>query len=160
MFKFYGSLSNNILKQSAKKQNKFIMILFSIVDFIALCISMIFIFVDYSYFPELISITSLLIIISIALVLCPPKSIIYKLPKLIIFNLEDDSITQEIEQVNNKPHFRKISNIKAIHDYGEYYFITFKKDISDNLVCQKNLLSIGTIKEFESYFKEKIVKHF
>lgn len=44
-------------------------------------------------------------------------------------------------------------------DCGEVYYIIFKfGDITNSWVCQKSNIISGTIEEFESLFKDKIVK--
>ena len=51
----------------------------------------------------------------------------------------------------------KIKSVKKIIDYGDFYFIAFSPflPISD-IVCQKDLLSKGSLDEFEKIFHEKI----
>lgn len=51
----------------------------------------------------------------------------------------------------------KLSSVKKVVDYGEFYFVVFTKfsPIPD-IVCQKSLLSIGTLEEFNELFKEKL----
>lgn len=55
--------------------------------------------------------------------------------------------------------YRFVSNVKIVRDYGDYYDIIFKfGKISDFFVCQKDLLSCGTLTEFEKVFKGKLVR--
>lgn len=51
----------------------------------------------------------------------------------------------------------KISNVKKIVDYGDSYGIIFYHQII-NIFCQKDLLTEGTIEEFEELFEGKIIK--
>lgn len=157
MFEFYGKLSDEVLKKSSKQQNKFISILFFIISLLSIGIGVFFLIFDVSIFLKLLPATLLFIIITIALFLCPPKSAIYKFPRKIIFNFQENIIKQEIEQLNSKPYIRKLSDIKTIYNFKDYYFITFKKDISDNLVCQKDLLVLGSLQHFENLFEDKII---
>ena len=53
--------------------------------------------------------------------------------------------------------YRNISNAKALNDYGEFYEICFNGK-KEKFLCQKNLLTKGTIKEFEALFEGKIVR--
>lgn len=54
---------------------------------------------------------------------------------------------------------RLISEAKSLQDFGEFYVIRFPfGKISDKFVCQKSLLSKGTIQEFETLFAGKIEK--
>ena len=52
-----------------------------------------------------------------------------------------------------------ISDVKEVIDHGEYYELTFPfGKLSDKFICQKALLSQGTLEKFEALFKGKIVK--
>ena len=59
----------------------------------------------------------------------------------------------------NFKYTNELSNIKKVLDYGEWYCFSFKYTYRNpTFVCQKDLLTEGTIEEFESLFKDKIVK--
>ncbi len=66
----------------------------------------------------------------------------------------------EIEAISEKTTISKpISKIKAVNDYGEFYEIVFPSVyITAVCVCQKNLLSKGSIEEFEALFNGMIVR--
>ena len=56
---------------------------------------------------------------------------------------------------------RGVGLVKTAYDYGEFYFLSFpmgKK--SCNFVCQKDLLTQGTLEEFEKLFDGKIVRKY
>ena len=54
----------------------------------------------------------------------------------------------------------KIKSIKKVTDYGEFYFIEFSKFLAvEDIVCQKNLLTKGTLEEFEALFEDKLVRN-
>lgn len=54
---------------------------------------------------------------------------------------------------------RNISDVKVVRDYGDFYdIISYFGKGSDFFVCQKSLLSCGTLKEFERFFKGKLVR--
>ena len=51
----------------------------------------------------------------------------------------------------------KLSSVKKVVNCGEFYFVIFTKFLPiPDMVCQKNLLSIGTLEEFEILFKDKL----
>ena len=56
---------------------------------------------------------------------------------------------------------RLISAATKVFDYGSFYYISFPMgQKSDKFVCQKNLLTQGTLEEFEVLFEGKItIKH-
>lgn len=63
-----------------------------------------------------------------------------------------------LECLNYKT-YRKISNVKKVLDYGDWYQIIFKfPHKSFRFLCQKNLITEGTIEDFETLFKGKIVR--
>ena len=54
---------------------------------------------------------------------------------------------------------KKISDVKIVRDYGEFYELVFPfGKISEKYICQKDLLTKGTIEEFEQLFGEKLIK--
>ena len=70
------------------------------------------------------------------------------------------SITEEDMYCESK-HFKiykGTAEVTKIIDAGDYYMIYFGKYIAANFTCQKNLLTEGTIEEFEAIFEGKIVK--
>jgi adenylate cyclase class IV len=62
------------------------------------------------------------------------------------------SLFNEINQCLSKDN---LSLIKKIVDEGIYYAVLIK---NQKLVCEKSLLTEGTIGEFEAKFKDKIIK--
>lgn len=56
-------------------------------------------------------------------------------------------------------HIRKIGDIKVIEDNGDHYRILFKSGkTSSYFICQKDLITQGSIEEFEEKFSDKIVR--
>ena len=52
-----------------------------------------------------------------------------------------------------------ISDVKLVRNFDEFYEIVFPMGkISTKYICQKNLLSKGTLEEFEELFAEKLVQ--
>ena len=90
----------------------------------------------------------------------PPKKIIlrFRLSPHIVITEEDLSL--ELWKNGGKVwRTRKLSRVKKVLDCGEVYYIIFKfGDITNSWVCQKSNIISGTIEEFESLFKDKIVK--
>lgn len=53
----------------------------------------------------------------------------------------------------------RITDVKEVQDYGEFYYIVFPcRFITSIFVCQKELLSSGTIEDFEALFEGKIMR--
>ena len=54
---------------------------------------------------------------------------------------------------------RCLEFVREVTDYGEFYDISFQFGHYSNLfVCQKELISEGTLYDFELLFKEKLIK--
>ena len=54
---------------------------------------------------------------------------------------------------------RLICDAKELRDFGEFYEIVFPfGKFSEKFICQKNLLTKGTLEQFESLFSNKIVR--
>lgn len=83
-----------------------------------------------------------------------PKSYTLILPSKVI--IEDGLISAE----NSKFHIcRKIDDIKWIIDRGDWYQIKFYFPHNNSRFrCQKNLLSKGSIDDFERMFEGKVVR--
>lgn len=72
------------------------------------------------------------------------------------FYIEEDIISCDI---GGQSESIFLEDIKEIHDYGEFYSFMFTNgQYTPHFICQKDLLSKGTIEEFESLFKGKIIK--
>lgn len=54
---------------------------------------------------------------------------------------------------------RSIDQIKCVIDYGEWYKIIFRfPNKSQRFICQKDLITQGTIEDFENLFADKIIR--
>lgn len=76
-------------------------------------------------------------------------------------NLKKVSIKDgEIKAISEKNSVcNNLSKVKEVRDYGEFYDIVFPSIYFISIyVCQKDLLSTGTLEEFELLFGEKIVR--
>ena len=52
-----------------------------------------------------------------------------------------------------------IDDAKIVYDRGEFYDIVFRiGNYSEKFICQKNLLSKGSLEEFEELFGDKLIK--
>ena len=72
--------------------------------------------------------------------------------------IEEGTITVINIHQNNFKNVKPISKIKKVIDYGDYYILNSNKwDISNGIVCQKDLIIKGSISEFEQMFNGKIV---
>ena len=57
--------------------------------------------------------------------------------------------------------YKLIEDASRVIDYGDFYYIVFPfGKISDKFICQKDLLTQGTLEEFEALFDGKIERKF
>lgn len=54
----------------------------------------------------------------------------------------------------------EMKNVKKVIDYGDYYEFVFHVKSGKYYFCQKNLLSKGTLQDFETMFQNVIVKKY
>lgn len=71
--------------------------------------------------------------------------------------IEDTYIAYETSE--NNMEF-DISKIKQVVDYGDFYYVVFYTGMLFVIgaMCQKNLLTKGTLEEFETLFEDKLVR--
>ena len=54
---------------------------------------------------------------------------------------------------------KSIDRVKSVIDYGEWYKIIFRfPNKSQRFICQKDLITQGTIEDFENRFADKIIR--
>ena len=159
MIVFYGKLSEKTIDKVSRYENfnnfKFFLI-FSILSILITVLVAIF---DFSSFYYFLSLSILMLVINILLLVVPTKTIVVRLPRKI--TIDNQFITQSIEGLRKeiKPKIKKISMVKSVLDMKEYYCITFKRDMTDFIVCEKSLLINGSTQEFEKLFEGKIVRN-
>lgn len=156
MFKFYGKMTEKCINDTARTQNKNFALIFSIFVLLMTVVTVMAGVFQWEAFISFLGMTIWLAILNILLIFVPHKSLVFRVPRIII--IENGIITITLEEVRNKPKIRKIEKIKKIIDEGDWYFITFKWDITDTIVIQKDWIQEGTIEEFEEFFKDKIVR--
>ena len=80
------------------------------------------------------------------------------LNRKVFIDLEEQVVVQV---VNNEERFHLLDTVEKVFDYGEYYWISFRRGDKDvDFIIQKNLLTTGTLEEFEALFDGKIERKF
>lgn len=75
-------------------------------------------------------------------------------PKTI--RIEEDILTCVADQYEES---KMLSDVKCVYDRGAYYEIVFPfGKLSEKFICQKDLLSKGSLSEFEALFKDILVR--
>ncbi|MBQ2793112.1 MAG: hypothetical protein IJF05_00255 [Clostridia bacterium] len=97
-----------------------------------------------------------LFLIPISIVLLNPffQSDNMKKPFTVKITIESKELVYEHENLYNSYN---ISDVEDVIEYSEFYHILFN-NFNKNFVCQKDLLTKGTIEDFEALFEEKITR--
>lgn len=156
MIEFKGYLTGKSQKffcnQIVKLQQKLI-ILTLIPGFVILTIVFYVVFDVIALYPEVIISEIILLALALLLPKIQTKKEKEKITPQKIF-IDNDMIVSES---NATVETRFIKDVKEVRDYGEFYYFVFKA-YSYRFVCQKDLLTQGSIDEFETMFAEKIKK--
>lgn len=109
-----------------------------------------------SLFVDKIILLFLILYVAFIVLACIPH-------KKTINKLMPDSVTIEGDFIYIKNKMagvtRSIYDVKKVIDMGEWYYIIFNFPHKNLLfLCQKSLLNVGSLKEFEALFEEKIVR--
>ena len=155
MIEFNGKLTGNakeyLLQKQVALQTKVSMVLF-VVFGIPITLAAIF----ASYYMLLLFLIPLVLYFIFSTKKPSEKDQKIFMPKRIYIDLEEETIVHECEKMER---FHMIHDVKEVLDYGEWYHIIFVYESRDMyFVCQKDLLTQGTIEEFEALFEGKITR--
>ena len=153
MIEFTGQISGQckkfILKRQVRNQ--------TIASAISCLLAAPFVIAMSVYIDKLFSIFFIPLFMLISFSLIKPSNKTQKtfLPIRVYIDLEEEIVVRVTE--NNKVDL-SLSSVKRIEDYGDWYYFVFNYDSRDPyFICQKELLSLGTIEEFERLFEGKII---
>ncbi len=156
MIEFAGYLSGEAEKHFWKKNKAFGMKIFLAAMIIALPIVLYWTFQLQHYI--VLGIYGIALVAAVPLMLLNPQS--KKDKKALTPNrifTDGESITCVTEKFTETKY---IGDEKLVCDYGEFYELVFPfGKVSHNFICQKILLTSGTLEDFEKLFEDKIVLH-
>ena len=145
MIEFKGKITGKALIYQANQYKK----IFSI----ALFISSLLVCLLYGLFDIIILVSFIIL----AIFLCPAKVFGFVLPNRVFIDLEDRTIVSESKE--GVETFRMIDDIVEVKDHGEFYSFKFNSIRNQyNFIAQKDLITQGTIEEFEMIFEEVLVR--
>lgn len=154
MIKFDGYLTGTsqkfFCKQIVKLQQKLI-IFTCIPALILLSIVFYLLFDIIAIYPEIVISEIILVALVVMLPKIQTKKEKEKITPQKIF-IDNDLIVSES---NAAVETRFIKDVKEVRDYNEFYYFVFNQ-YSYRFVCQKDLLTQGSIEEFEALFDGKI----
>lgn len=82
------------------------------------------------------------------------KEVFQRVPKSILIESGIIHLENDLQEISNA-----VENVKKVYDMGDWYHIIFyfpHKSIF--FICQKDLLTAGSLEEFEKIFEGKIVR--
>lgn len=150
MIEFKGEISEECLKYLHKKETNDGRILGSIMSSIAIIVVII---IACTWRIEAL-ILAIMPIVFFIMVYIPQKGIEDRAPKRI--SIEENLLVFESEKFSA---IREIEEVKAVIDLGDWYYISlYFPHKWGYYVCQKDLITQGTLEEFEALFEDKLVR--
>lgn len=156
MIEFNGYLNGAAEKHFWKKSRQFgrKMVVLSMSVFLAPVVYFTFRLHDWRILFAYIMIVGLIVLMTNL----PPrkKDKMGMLPKKITIEPEDGYMTCIADQYVESKY---VDDVDYVYDYGEYYDLMFPfGKYSEKFICQKDLLSKGSIEAFEDLFYGKIIQ--
>lgn len=160
MIEFNGEQSNECKLLIAREKSKKIGLLFTIINSIADIFILVFGILNNKLFISLL--TAIIFLLLAVLTFITPKKQVSNVKIDTKIVITSDTILMDYSTnfyANKKTLTRKISNIKKIIDFGICYCIIFKHgDITNSWICEKSLITKGSISNFEELFCKQIIK--
>lgn len=155
MIEFRGYLTGNALKHHQKRMRelgqKILIITF------LLFIPVIVVLASALKLWSLLAIYPVLCLFFLLITFIPKgkKELLRVIPSRIF--IEDECI---VRIAGGKEDFKLIADADRMIDHGEFYEVIFPVgNASPDFICQKTLLTQGTLNEFEALFEGKIVRN-
>ncbi len=154
MIEFNDELTNECKKYYDKLFAKIVLII-SVVISLIFIIPSIFLYFHNDLF--LIVIVVAIIFPFFVLISLKTKATSYTMPNLVQINDNNEFIIK----CKNLRYTKNINEIKCVYDYGKWYLFKVKNSLDvTRFVCQKDLIKVGNIEEFEKLFQGKIIKKY
>lgn len=158
MIEFYGELSDackiDCAKRRAKNTGTVFLIATILIGTIAITVGII----RDTWVYSLILTVFFLVVTIFAFIVPVNRTLNFKIPCRLI--IENDMISITALGGKNSMKTKPLKKVKKVIDVGEWYYFIFKYgNISNSWVCQKNLITKGTIEEFEKLFEGKIERN-
>ena len=158
MIEFNGIISEKCNSDRRNRVNKLTLLLFSICFLAGVVTTVILGVLHKSEFITILVCTVVLGIVTVLTALPLSKNRIEQIKKYTAVNTRITIENGIISFYNPISYISKpITKVKKVLDMGEWYYIIFKfGDISNSWICQKDLITKGTIEDFEKIFEGKI----
>lgn len=155
MIEFNGECSNKCAEFIIVLLKRLILIIIAIIA-IPLNIPTVYLTITYSKLCLLWFIIYIVLFLVIIFMKVPPSKYYKLVPSKVVIN-------EDIMSIENEEFYfsRKCCDVKVVIDYGEWYFIKFYfPHKCQHFICEKALITQGTIEEFEKMFEGKIKRKY
>jgi len=150
MIEFRGKVTS---KNAIKSQGRMLKAIFIISVAIAMLLMLILLGAAW-FFRTLILIMMPVVIIGITVI---PNKHIALLPERLLIDTEERTIVSQTKGMNET--FKMLDDTTKVEDHGDYYAFYFGNRVSGlGFIAQKDLITQGTIEEFEEIFEEVLVR--
>lgn len=150
MIEFKGKVTS---KDAIKTQGW--MLKTPIIIFSVIALLIMFILLGSQWFFRTLIIAMMPIVV-IGIIIIPNKLIAF-LPDKLTIDTNERTVVSEVKGLGEV--FKMLDDVTEVEDCGEYYAFHFGNRISGlGFIAQKDLITKGTIKEFEEIFKEVLVR--
>jgi hypothetical protein len=150
MIEFKGEITSKNAIDSQGRMLKKVLIICSI----AAMLFMLVLLGANSFFRILI--LTFIPITMIVMVIIPNKYMAF-LPERLFVDLDERTIVSQKSGTGET--FKMLDDVTKVEDFGDYYAFYFNNRVSGlGFVAQKDLITQGTIEEFEEIFKEVLVR--
>lgn len=150
MIEFKGKVTS---KNAIKSQGCMLKAIFIISVAIAMLLMLILLGAAW-FFRTLILIMMPVVIIGIIVI---PNKHIALLPERLFIDTDERTIISQIKGMNEA--FKALDDVTKVEDHGDYYAFYFGNRVSGlGFIAQKDLITQGTIEEFEEIFEEVLVR--
>ena len=155
MIIFSGVVSDEIQSKTFKKRQQYVFRVCAIGSVALIIISGIFWFIFWiESIKEWCLLSGILIVVALLQLWNPRKKLPFRWEYHITIDEEKIVVATPLWP---KPLEKPIKKIKKVLDYEDCYYVIYG-DMNNSIVCQKDLLTEGTIEEFEALFQGKIIR--
>lgn len=155
MVVFSGIVSEEIQTKTVNKRQQYVFRVCAIGSVALIIISGIFWFIFWiESIKEWCVLSGILIVVMLLQLWNPRKKLPFRWEYHI--TIDEEKIVQE-SPLWPKPVEKPIKKIKKVLDYEDCYYVIYG-DMNNSIVCQKDLLTEGSIEEFETLFQGKIIR--
>lgn len=165
MIEFSGRVSDKVQREILRKQSRFLGYSGGVVTLIGATISIFFGIYFYSNLLSVLIPTLGFAVLTVISFSMQSSKRIARFKWNLTITIKDSMVELKVHGLSIKQAngILPISKITRVIDGGEWYYLKTRFDqygfVTSARVCQKSLITKGTIEEFEKFFEGKIVRN-